>query len=238
MKKILLLALISLFVFPLGAMALTDTQCNSGGGTYSSGICICPTHSSWAGDTCECDYQYTGSKGNCTLAQPDDNGRYLLEEQNKKNCEAIQCAPSCELDSCSTVKKQAYWNGSDCECPTGYYSSLAETKGSSDSSGSGSSGSGFNISLPTIFSTGSIPNPIASGSFADLVSRIIDWIINIALILAPLIVVCGGFIYMTAAGDTNKVSQGKNIILYAVIGFIVVLLAKSLIGILIDLVVK
>jgi hypothetical protein len=87
-------------------------------------------------------------------------------------------------------------------------------------------------------STGIIENPIESDTFAELVELIINWIINIALVLAPLIVVYGGFIYMTATGDTNKLSQGKNIILYAVIGFIVALLAKSLAGILTGLVVK
>ena len=144
--------------------------------------------------------------------------------------------------------KSSYSDSSgECVCPTGYYSDLVDTEGGSGSSGSGSgsggsgsgsSRSGFNISLPIISSTGIIPNPIASGTFADLIGRIIDWIINIALFLAPLVIVYGGFIYMTAAGDTNKVSLGKSIILYAVIGFIVALLAKSLVGILKDLVVK
>ena len=92
--------------------------------------------------------------------------------------------------------------------------------------------------MPTVTSEGVIANPIAATSFSDLISRIIDWIINVALILAPLIIVYGGFIYMTAAGDTSKISQAKNIILYAVIGFIIALLAKSLAGILAGLVVK
>ncbi|MFA5714599.1 MAG: pilin [Candidatus Paceibacterota bacterium] len=87
-------------------------------------------------------------------------------------------------------------------------------------------------------STGIIENPIGSDTFKELVELIINWIINIALVLAPLIIVYGGFVYMTATGDTNKISQGKNIILYAVIGFIVALLAKSLAGILTGLVVK
>lgn len=125
--------------------------------------------------------------------------------------------------------------------------------GSSSSVSSGSSGttsttttttytsgnsSTVSVSLPSVTSTGVLANPITSGTLADLLNRIIDWILNIALVLAPLVIVYGGFIYMTAAGDTNKVSQGKNIVLYAVIGFIVALLAKSLIGIFTGLVVK
>lgn len=84
--------------------------------------------------------------------------------------------------------------------------------------------------MPTVTSTGTLVNPIKSESFAALIDAIVNWILNIALVLAPLVIVYGGFVYMTAVGDTNKVSQGKQIILYAVIGFIVALLAKSLIN--------
>jgi len=94
---------------------------------------------------------------------------------------------------------------------------------------SGNSGGSTNITMPTVTSTGILANPIKATSFAALIQGIVDWIINVALVLAPLVIVFGGFIYMTAAGDTNKVSQGKQIILYAVIGFIVALLAKSLV---------
>ncbi|MDD4531551.1 MAG: pilin [Candidatus Pacebacteria bacterium] len=94
---------------------------------------------------------------------------------------------------------------------------------------SGNSGGSTNITMPTVTSTGTLTNPIKAASFSALIQGIVDWIINIALVLAPLVIVFGGFIYMTAAGDTNKVSQGKQVILYAVIGFIVALLAKSLV---------
>ena|GEM_PF-1472107 len=166
------------------------------------------------------------------------------------------------------VNKQATYDYSTglCSCPSGYSSTTVEyfnssvtdpnfnassgVSGTSSSTTSGSSSSttsntytsgnsgGGSSTFPTVTSTGILTNPITSGSFADLLNRIIDWILNIALVLAPLVIVYGGFIYMTAAGDTGKVTQGKNIVLYAVIGFIVALLAKSLIGIFTDLVVK
>lgn len=92
--------------------------------------------------------------------------------------------------------------------------------------------------MPTMTSTGTLTNPIKSESFAALIDAVINWILNIALVLAPLVIVYGGFMYMTAAGDTNKVSQAKSVILYAVIGFIVALLAKSLINMFVDLIAK
>jgi hypothetical protein len=128
---------------------------------------------------------------------------------------------------------------------TGTGSSGSTSSGSSGSSSvsynsytSGNSGGSTTITMPTVTSTGTLTNPITSTSFAALLDNVIDWILNIALVLAPLIIVYGGFLYMTAAGDTNKVSQGKNVVLYAVIGFILALMAKSLIGIFAGLVVK
>jgi len=85
-------------------------------------------------------------------------------------------------------------------------------------------------------STATINNPIDSETFAELVQMVVDWILNIAMVLAPLVIVYGGFTYMTAAGDTGKITQAKNIILYAVLGFMLALLASSLVNVFKDLV--
>jgi hypothetical protein len=91
--------------------------------------------------------------------------------------------------------------------------------------------------IPMVIGAATIENPIQSESFTELFEVIIDWIINIALVIAPLIIVYGGFLHITSAGDPAKSSQGKKVILYAAIGLLVALLAKSLIGILEEIVV-
>ncbi|HRT18189.1 MAG TPA: hypothetical protein P5122_01145 [Candidatus Paceibacterota bacterium] len=91
--------------------------------------------------------------------------------------------------------------------------------------------------IPMVIGAATIENPIKSESFTELFEAIIDWIINIALVIAPLIIVYGGFLHITSAGDPAKSSQGKKVILYAAIGLLVALLAKSLIGILKEIVV-
>ena len=87
-------------------------------------------------------------------------------------------------------------------------------------------------------STSSITNPIQAETFVQLVDMVVKWILDIAMVLAPLVIVYGGFTYMTAAGDTGKITQARNIILYAVLGFMLALLASSLVGVFKDLVVK
>lgn len=47
-------------------------------------------------------------------------------------------------------------------------------------------------------------------------------------IIAVLIVVIGGLLYVTANGDANNLTRAKNTILYAIIGLIVVIFAFSI----------
>ncbi|HNY36070.1 MAG TPA: pilin [Candidatus Pacearchaeota archaeon] len=103
--------------------------------------------------------------------------------------------------------------------------------------GSNTGGTGTNTG-GTGSSTGGITNPISAETFGDLISMVVKWILDMAMVLAPLVIVYGGLTYMTAAGDTSKVNQAKQIILYAAIGLILALLAWSLIDILKGLVVK
>lgn len=77
-----------------------------------------------------------------------------------------------------------------------------------------------------------ITNPIKATSFGELVDNILNFIWWIVLALVPLMIVIAGLYFVTAAGDPAKVEKAKGIILYTVIGFIIVLLAKGFIELL------
>jgi hypothetical protein len=91
--------------------------------------------------------------------------------------------------------------------------------------------------IPMVIGAATIENPIKSESFTELFEVITKWITDIALVIAPLIIVYGGFLHITSAGDPAKSSQGKKVILYAAIGLIIALLARSLISVLEEIVV-
>ncbi|HNP79761.1 MAG TPA: hypothetical protein PKI00_02845 [Candidatus Pacearchaeota archaeon] len=75
-----------------------------------------------------------------------------------------------------------------------------------------------------------IQNPLGDiDNFQELVNRLIDWMIMMALVIVPLCIVWGGFTFATAGGDTNKVERAKSILTWSIAGLIVVLLAKSLV---------
>jgi len=51
---------------------------------------------------------------------------------------------------------------------------------------------------------------------------------SIVGIVCGLMILIGGFIMLTSSGSPDKVSQGKQIIIWAAIGLVVVLLAKAI----------
>lgn len=93
----------------------------------------------------------------------------------------------------------------------------------------------FSSSFSMTVDAATIENPIEHETFDALLGAFTSWIVNIGLALAPLVIVYGGFLHITAAGNPEQASKGKKLILYAVIGLIVVLLAGSLIDIIKDI---
>jgi len=73
-------------------------------------------------------------------------------------------------------------------------------------------------------------SPIVHTEFKYLIDAIINFIFNIAIVVVPLLIIIGAFNLLTAAGDQKKITTGKNIITYALIGFAIILLAKGLIA--------
>ncbi len=73
-------------------------------------------------------------------------------------------------------------------------------------------------------------SPITHTTFGSLIDAIINFIFNIAIVVVPLMVIIGAFNLLTAAGDPKKITTGKNIITYTLIGFAIILLAKGVIA--------
>lgn len=55
---------------------------------------------------------------------------------------------------------------------------------------------------------------------------ITDWLFYILTVLVVFMVIWGGFLNITAAGDPEKAAKGRKVLVYAVIGLAIALLAK------------
>ncbi len=71
-------------------------------------------------------------------------------------------------------------------------------------------------------------DPQNTGKCADILcpmQAVINFLFTIAIPLCGIMVLVGGFQMLTAAGDPTKFSNGRKTILYAVVGFAVILVA-------------
>ncbi|MEK7813667.1 MAG: pilin, partial [Candidatus Desantisbacteria bacterium] len=60
----------------------------------------------------------------------------------------------------------------------------------------------------------------------NTIYTVTNWIFYIMTLIAVLMIVFGGFTYITAAGDPAKAGKGKTILTYAIIGLAIALIAK------------
>jgi len=62
----------------------------------------------------------------------------------------------------------------------------------------------------------------------QLIEDIINFVIKIVIVGAGIIIIIGGYLMVTSAGDPQKFERGKKTLLYGAIGFILVFAAKEL----------
>lgn len=91
------------------------------------------------------------------------------------------------------------------------------------------------LALPIVAWAIEIPNPLKAQTFEELVGAIIDIIFKLALVVAPLMIVIAGLLFVTGGGSPESVQKAKNIVLYTVIGLAVILLAESILAVLEEL---
>ena len=62
----------------------------------------------------------------------------------------------------------------------------------------------------------------------QIIYNIAEWVFVVMVAVAALLVIIGAFNIMTAAGSPDKITSGRNFILYAAIGLAVGLLARAI----------
>jgi len=93
----------------------------------------------------------------------------------------------------------------------------------------------FSLLLISISSAIDIENPIASTSdIYTLVIKILDFLIILAIPLTAILVIYAGLLYITSAGNEEKVKTAQKALIWALVGFAVVLIAKGIPQLIID----
>ena len=84
---------------------------------------------------------------------------------------------------------------------------------------------GANLSL----STGNCAATDRTTQLNSLIHTIVNIFSLIIGVVAVIMIIIGGFQYISSGGDSNKISTAKNTIMYAIIGLIIVALAQFIV---------
>jgi hypothetical protein len=68
------------------------------------------------------------------------------------------------------------------------------------------------------------------GSFRSLALTIVNFFLTFLGLIAVVMIIYGGFLYVSAAGNQEKIESAKKIIMYAVIGIVVILLSFAIVN--------
>ncbi len=69
-----------------------------------------------------------------------------------------------------------------------------------------------------------------NANLETVITNVINIILYAVGIIAVVMMIFGGFQYITSAGDTAKVTKAKNTILYGIIGLVVAILAYAIVN--------
>ena len=83
--------------------------------------------------------------------------------------------------------------------------------------------------------TVTIINPIQTDDFMTLVGNFLQWLLGIAGAVALLAIIYGGILYITSAGDQQKMEQGKKIVTWTLFGLMIILVSFSIIKVVEDI---
>lgn len=100
------------------------------------------------------------------------------------------------------------------------------TGGSAGATGgqSGSTGCGTRIQIPQ-----GLPDPTKGVTFSTIILSISEWALGIAGSLGVLILIVGGILYLTSAGNQERIEKAKKTIRGAIIGLVIILLSAVIV---------
>ena len=75
-------------------------------------------------------------------------------------------------------------------------------------------------------------NPITGPE--GVINKIANIFALVTGVAAVILIIIGGFEYVRSGGDSSKISKAKNTILFAIIGLVIVVLARSIVALMIN----
>lgn len=74
-----------------------------------------------------------------------------------------------------------------------------------------------------------IQNPLQAESFTELAKNIATWMIKIGVPVAVIMIIYSALLFMTAAGNEEKITKAKKALMWSLIGLALLLSSRALI---------
>lgn len=191
------------------------------GQTCSAGVCSGSGTPSCPGNRDACEALVPN------LALPCNCGTVTINSGESKYCcgatKGVFSGDAAGLSACQTACSAAACVPATCSgcadgtaCPGGTCSAGACVVPASVASCSGS---------------GMFVSPLGPGycTIGEILEKATGWILSLVASIIILILIIGGLMYISSAGDEEKIRTSKNIILYAIIGLGIILISYALI---------
>ncbi|MCH7604915.1 hypothetical protein IID24_02930 [Patescibacteria group bacterium] len=77
---------------------------------------------------------------------------------------------------------------------------------------------------------------LSAGDILLIIRNLGDWIFVFGLAIAVIMILGGGIMFVTAAGDPGRISTARKLLLWTVIGVVVIVFARGILAVLVSLV--
>jgi len=75
-----------------------------------------------------------------------------------------------------------------------------------------------------------VGSPITTaGDFKRLLADVFNWVFGIVLFVSVVMLLVGGFQYVTSGGDDGKIKTAKKTLTYAIIGIAIAILSRAIV---------
>ncbi len=132
--------------------------------------------------------------------------------------------------SCLFVSAQANTNGTGNTNGTVNTHGTVNTNGTVNTTNTTTDGTASGDAPTTI----TLDNPLHVTDVPTLIGRIIKAILSVVGSLALLMFIYGGFYWMLSGGSTEAIAKGKNILIWAAVGLVVIFTSYALVSFVIE----
>ena len=91
------------------------------------------------------------------------------------------------------------------------------------------------LTIPVFAETIQLNNPINVDTPKELAKNIVNWLLRLVSVIALIVLIIGGFRYLTSGGNEKAMESAKNIITWAVVGLIIILCSAIIINVIISI---